>query len=324
MKFHEYKTLWEEMRARFPRHVTEEKFYAVAMAGGVRAGNGLVLAEGIWKQLRRPYYQVYPAIIPALLNLRLDIQTSLIHTPMPALLVRLPADKPIDELPGVQTALMCQDAPGDDLRLWVNFMRPTGLANMHITLGCEPGKTLEQSFQESAAKTQSYVVSGNFYSEEYMPMVVDRRVIAGSGLSLSHRQGFRADDLAANGNGHVLQGHVAARSLHCCLGNPHQAGTAGHFHVDDGHAMHVGRGQYRGQLLDIGLPVVQFRAADHNWPAAQQPPVEISHCKGHAVGHQEQIGAAQERGVGRHQPELDRPVPQGGQFRWRLTAGCDL
>ena len=76
MKFHEYKTLWEEMRTGFPRHVTEEKFYSVAMAGGVRAGNGLVLAEGIWKLLRRPYYQVYPAIIPALLNLRLDIQTS--------------------------------------------------------------------------------------------------------------------------------------------------------------------------------------------------------------------------------------------------------
>ena len=68
--------------------------------------------------------------------------------------VRLPADKPIDELPGVQTALMCQDAPGDDLRLWVNMMRPTGLANMHITLGCEPGKTLEQSFLESAARRE--------------------------------------------------------------------------------------------------------------------------------------------------------------------------
>jgi len=99
--------------------------------------------------------------------------------------------------------------------------------------------------------------------------------------------------------------------LHCCLGDPHQTRAAGHFHVDDGHAMYVGHRQYRGQLLDIGLPVVQFRAADHNWPAAQQP-VKIGHRKGYAVGHQEQIGAAQERGVRRHQPELDRPVPQGG------------
>ena len=51
MKFHEYKTLWEEMRTQFPRHVTEEKFYSVAMAGGVRAGNGLVLADD------RPKYE---------------------------------------------------------------------------------------------------------------------------------------------------------------------------------------------------------------------------------------------------------------------------
>ena len=34
MKFHEYKTLWEEVRGTLPRQVTEEKFYAVAMAGG--------------------------------------------------------------------------------------------------------------------------------------------------------------------------------------------------------------------------------------------------------------------------------------------------
>ena len=66
MKFHEYKTLWEEVRRTLPRDVTEEKFYAVAMAGGARTGNGLILAEGIWKQLRRPYYQVWPAIVPAL------------------------------------------------------------------------------------------------------------------------------------------------------------------------------------------------------------------------------------------------------------------
>jgi hypothetical protein len=33
-----------------------ERFYAAAMAGGARTGNGLVLAECLWKHLRRPYY----------------------------------------------------------------------------------------------------------------------------------------------------------------------------------------------------------------------------------------------------------------------------
>ena len=171
MKFHDYKTLWSEMQGKIPPQVTEEVFYATAMAGGARTGNGLIVAEGIWKQLRRPYYQVWPAIVPALLNLRLDLEAALIRTPMAALAVRLPADRPIDELPGVQTALMCQEGPGKDLRLWVNFMRAPGLANMHLTLGCEPGKTLEESFEESAANTQSYVISDNFMSEEYMPLV---------------------------------------------------------------------------------------------------------------------------------------------------------
>ena len=46
MKFHRIQILWDEIRGRLPRHVTEEKFYAVAMAGGDRTGNGLVSAAG--------------------------------------------------------------------------------------------------------------------------------------------------------------------------------------------------------------------------------------------------------------------------------------
>ncbi len=45
MRFHEYRTLWSEMQGRLPPHVTEEMFYATAMAGGDRTGNGLVLAD---------------------------------------------------------------------------------------------------------------------------------------------------------------------------------------------------------------------------------------------------------------------------------------
>ncbi|MGO8683141.1 MAG: hypothetical protein ACLQUT_00950 [Thermoleophilia bacterium] len=172
MKFHEYRTMWEEMREQLPRHVTADQFYAASVAGGGRTGNGLVLAEGVWQRLHRPYYQLWPAIVPALLKLRLDLDASLIHTPLRALAIRLPAEKPIGGLPGVHTALMYQE-DADDLRLWVNFMGPTGLFNLHMTLGCEPGKTLERSFQESAVNTQSYVVSGSFFSEQHLPMAQD-------------------------------------------------------------------------------------------------------------------------------------------------------
>ena len=37
--------LWQEMRSELAIQVTEENFYAVAMAGGLRTGNGLVLAD---------------------------------------------------------------------------------------------------------------------------------------------------------------------------------------------------------------------------------------------------------------------------------------
>lgn len=84
MKFHEDKTLWAEVRGRLPRHVAEEQFYAAAATGGARVGNGLVVAEGIWKEFRRPYCQVWPAIVPALENLWLDLEARLVHPPMPS------------------------------------------------------------------------------------------------------------------------------------------------------------------------------------------------------------------------------------------------
>ena len=113
-------------------------------------------------------------------------------------------------------------------------------------------------------------------------------------------RGPLADDLAAEGNSYFFQGHVAARSLYGRLGDPYQSGAAGHFHVDDGQAPYFGYGEDGGQFLDVGLSVVELWAADDDRPAAQQPLVEIGHRKGHAVGHQEQVGGAEERGVGRH------------------------
>ncbi len=53
VKFYEYRTLWEETRNQLQRHVTEAMFYAASLAGGARAGNGLVLAEAAWKRHRR-------------------------------------------------------------------------------------------------------------------------------------------------------------------------------------------------------------------------------------------------------------------------------
>jgi len=44
MTFRKRETLLEEVRGTLPRQLTEQKFYAVSMVGGVRAGNGLILS----------------------------------------------------------------------------------------------------------------------------------------------------------------------------------------------------------------------------------------------------------------------------------------
>ncbi len=46
--------------------------------------------ERDWEQQKRPYYNVWPSIVPMLTRLNLDLDSGLIQLPMPALCVRLP------------------------------------------------------------------------------------------------------------------------------------------------------------------------------------------------------------------------------------------
>jgi hypothetical protein len=45
--------------------------------------------ERDWEQARRPYYNVWPSIVPMLTRLNLDLDSALIQLPLPALCVRL-------------------------------------------------------------------------------------------------------------------------------------------------------------------------------------------------------------------------------------------
>jgi polyphosphate kinase len=46
--------------------------------------------ERDWEQARKPYYNVWPSIVPMLTPLSLDLDSALIQLPMPALSIRLP------------------------------------------------------------------------------------------------------------------------------------------------------------------------------------------------------------------------------------------
>jgi hypothetical protein len=47
-------------------------------------------SERTWEQDRKPYYNVWPSIVPMLTRLNLDLDSALIQLPLPALCIRLP------------------------------------------------------------------------------------------------------------------------------------------------------------------------------------------------------------------------------------------
>ena len=51
-----------------------------------------MLNEKDWEKARKPYYNMWPSIIPMLTRLNLDIDSDLIRLPLPALCIRFPKD----------------------------------------------------------------------------------------------------------------------------------------------------------------------------------------------------------------------------------------
>ncbi len=47
-------------------------------------------SERTWEEIRKPYYNVGPSIVPMLTRLNLDLDSGLIQLPLPALCIRLP------------------------------------------------------------------------------------------------------------------------------------------------------------------------------------------------------------------------------------------
>jgi hypothetical protein len=98
MDFHLYTTLRDWTRRSGDRFADDlDHFYKVAMADALRQRSPQFLAQLInerdWETGKRPYYNVFPSIIPMLTRLNLDLDSALIRLPLPALCVRLPKDK---------------------------------------------------------------------------------------------------------------------------------------------------------------------------------------------------------------------------------------
>ena len=97
MDFHTYTTMRDWTRRSSPGDRFADNldhFYKTAMADAVRQRSAQFLAQLInerdWEKGKRPYYNVFPSIIPMLTRLNLDLDSDLIRLPLPALCIRLP------------------------------------------------------------------------------------------------------------------------------------------------------------------------------------------------------------------------------------------
>lgn len=93
MQFHEYSNLHQMCRQRRAHGAARQAAHAwYSQYDQALLGDPILrlqfTAEAHWIADRRPYYNVYPGIVPSLLRLRLDLDCGLIRPPMPTLLVR--------------------------------------------------------------------------------------------------------------------------------------------------------------------------------------------------------------------------------------------
>ncbi len=91
MDFHSYTTMRDWTRRIDPddRPAQDiDQFYKRAIADAQKMGSGQFFGqmhnERDWEKARRPYYNMWPSIIPMLTRLNLDIDSDLIRLPMPA------------------------------------------------------------------------------------------------------------------------------------------------------------------------------------------------------------------------------------------------
>jgi len=99
MDFHSYITMRDWTRRASPedRFANDiDQFYKRTLAEAVGVGSSQfynqMLNERDWEKSRRPYYNLWPSIIPMLTRLDLDLDSDLIRLPLPALCIRFPKD----------------------------------------------------------------------------------------------------------------------------------------------------------------------------------------------------------------------------------------
>jgi hypothetical protein len=172
VKFHEYHTMHSFFKNYMGIREEPQKFYddmllQLQLQGGFtdldrihNTTHNQMVMEARWYHRKRPYYNVWPAILPMLLRLNLNIESSLISPPENTLCIRLPVEKNHlafefnGERHEVHTIMMVRglirDASGMSMWIDIGESDPTdmGVTSPVYTFRnfqCVPGLTVDQA-----------------------------------------------------------------------------------------------------------------------------------------------------------------------------------
>ena len=167
MEFHDFPTIYGVLKHNGLTDDPPDRFYAGALAmlrlkGGrhpshaIAVENNRTVCEWDWIKLGSPYFKVYPAMIPLLSGVGIDVPVDYLRLPFCSFAVRLPAeDNPlvIDEQYYVRSILACDGQPVDTqerrVYLWLD-VGERGMGNSPVLtycqLECVPGIQIEDAF----------------------------------------------------------------------------------------------------------------------------------------------------------------------------------
>lgn len=166
MQFHERETMHQVMRRQGRCPIDPNQFYneALTRVKHDRDAANQMRAEWNWTAARRPYYSVWPAVIPMLTRLNLAVDSGCVQLPLNDLLVRLPKEnnplvfESAGQKHAIKTILASHqkihpatdlNALTDGMGLWLDFgevhnnMPIFTFVNYRLT----PGKSLEDDLK---------------------------------------------------------------------------------------------------------------------------------------------------------------------------------
>ena len=177
MDFWQYRTIYQALKATDPNLNPDQQYkdsMSSCLSSGSAASAHQVESEYVWARNKKPYYSVYPSIIPMLTRLNLDIDSGLVKIPMEVLCIRLPkSHNPLtftfeDQRYEVRTVLMSETLVRDSLgmTLWMDYGETMALPNSdggtfefpvmtYRNFRCRTGQTIEQDLVDLPVEPNS-------------------------------------------------------------------------------------------------------------------------------------------------------------------------